>query len=339
VIDVLVVGAGPAGLATALHAAAAGLQTTVLDSHEGPIDKACGEGLMPGALRRLRELGVQVSGQPIRGISYRRAQYRAEAEFRLGPGAGVRRTELHSALRARAIELGVPICKAKVGPISQDGSSVTAAGMRARYLVAADGLHSPIRRQLRLDRPAPGQLRRWGLRQHFDVEPWSDFVEVHWARDSELYVTPVSPSRVGIAILSSRRQSFREALADFAEVAQRLPASGVNTIRGAGPLRQASKSRVAGRVLLIGDAAGYVDALTGEGIAVSLACAQPLVKALLANRPADYERDWRSASRRYRVLTESLLWARQRRMLNTALVPASQRAPWLFAAIVNQLAR
>jgi hypothetical protein len=63
------------------------------------------------------------------------------------------------------------------------------------------------------------------------------------------------------------------------------------------------------------------------------------VKALLANRPADYERDWRSASRRYRVLTESLLWARQRRMLNTALVPASQRAPWLFAAIVNQLAR
>jgi flavin-dependent dehydrogenase len=95
---------------------------------------------------------------------------------------------------------------------------------------------------------------------------------------------------------------------------------------------------VAGRVLLVGDAAGYVDALTGEGIAVSVASARVLVGCLLRNRPQDYERAWRQVSRSYRVLTGSLLRVRGHRLLGPAVVPAAARWPWAFGKVVDQLA-
>jgi flavin-dependent dehydrogenase len=92
-------------------------------------------------------------------------------------------------------------------------------------------------------------------------------------------------------------------------------------------------------VLLVGDAAGYVDALTGEGIAVSLACARSLVDCVVAGRPADYETRWRRDSRRYRALTSSLLWASGRQALRQAIVPGAQRLPRVFSGAVAQLAR
>ena len=84
-------------------------------------------------------------------------------------------------------------------------------------------------------------------------------------------------------------------------------AAPLTPVRGAGPLRQRCRRVVAGRVLLVGDAAGYVDALTGEGIAISLAAAdESWPTALVADRPLDYEAAWRRASRRYRLLTHTL---------------------------------
>ena len=109
-------------------------------------------------------------------------------------------------------------------------------------------------------------------------------------------------------------------------------------MRGAGPLRQRTSGQVAGRVLLVGDAAGYVDALTGEGIAVAVAGARALVDCLARDRPQDYERAWRRASRTYRVLTGSLLWARRQPLLGPAVVPAAARLPWVFGRAVDQLA-
>jgi flavin-dependent dehydrogenase len=144
---------------------------------------------------------------------------------------------------------------------------------------------------------------------------------------------------VGVAVLSGDRRPFDEQLAGFPSLAERLAGAPGGSVRGAGPLRRQTSSRVAGRVLLVGDAAGYVDALTGEGIAVSLACARALVECLADDRPRDYERRWLAQSRRYRAITSSLLWASGRPTLRRALVPAAQRLPWVFSAAVGQLAR
>ena len=242
-----------------------------------------------------------------------------------------------------ARQAGVRIVDERVDPPTLDAQSLRVGSRRARYVVAADGLHSPIRRRLGLDVPASG-AHRWGLRRHYRVAPWTDLVEVHWPgpgtdERSEAYVTPIGDDLVGVAVLSERAGSFDDHLAAFPMLRDRLGPARFGSTLGAGPLRQRSRSRVDGRVLLVGDAAGYVDALTGEGIAVGLACAQALIECVQAGRPADYERQWRRASRRYRALTSGLLWSRRQPQVARAIVPAAARYPRLFRAAVDQLAR
>lgn len=337
-IDVLVAGGGPAGLAAAIHAARAGLEAVVVEPRGGPVDKACGEGVMPGGVAALRALGVEVTGRELRGIRYVDGVTRAEAPFR-GPGPGglgIRRTTLHSALHRRALGLGVRMVRGKVGEVRQDAGSVTAAGITARWLIAADGLHSPVRRGLGLElsgRP----YGRYGLRRHYRVEPWTDFVEVHWSRHGEAYVTPVGDDLVGVAVLSRVRRGFDGHLADFPALAAKLGGPAATDVRGAGPLRQRVRRRVAGRVLLVGDAAGYLDALTGEGIALGLATAGAAVRALTAGRPAEYERSWTLLTRRHRLLTGALLAVSRRPRTARLIVPAAARMPYAFAATVRAL--
>jgi flavin-dependent dehydrogenase len=425
-IDVLVVGGGPVGLATAIRCALAGLSVTVAEPRAAPVDKACGEGVMPAAVRRLAALGVTPDGYPLRGIRYLDAGHRADAPFRHGDGLGVRRTVLHAALGARAAALGIPVIPARVTTFERHGGHVTAAGVEARYLVAADGLHSTIRRLL--EREAPSVHRngalgsrspvpRYGLRRHFRVAPWTELVEVHWTPEAEAYVTPVSADVVGIGLLFGRplgaagrdadgplgggpgwaapagagtggdgtrdqaggcgtretagrggtrvetdSDSEREAAgsentrvaaggdgagADFAARLSAFPAlrqrlggaPPASEVRGAGPMRQNVRRRVYGRVLLVGDASGYVDALTGEGIGVGLAQAEALAACLAVGRPADYERAWHRASGPAWRFTAGLLWSRNQSLLGPRIVPAAQHLPWLFTALVNHAAQ
>lgn len=337
-VDLLIAGGGPAGLATALHAVAAGMSVLVREPREGVVDKACGEGVMPAGLAHLESLGVHPQGQVIRGIRYCAPGRRAQTAFRGPPGRGVRRTELHRALRRAALSAGVPIEQRRVRSVQQHHSGVLVDGTAAGYLVVADGLHSPLRRSLGLDHPAPGPAR-YGLRQHVRLAPWTDHVEVHWAEASEAYVTPVAQDEVGIAILTSRRVPYAAQLAAFDELRAVLGnAAPASPVRGAGPLHQRARGRVAGRVLLVGDAGGYIDAITGEGISLALAQAEAAVTAILADRPGDYERTWHRIVRRHRILTRSLL-VTGRSPARGLLVPAAQRLPWLFSAAVNEVGR
>ncbi|MGA5098804.1 NAD(P)/FAD-dependent oxidoreductase [Streptomyces lavendulocolor] len=338
-IDLLVAGGGPAGLATAIRAALNGMEAVVVEPRPGPVDKACGEGIMPGGVLSLAALGAAPAGHPLRGIRYVDGPHRAEAPFRDGAGLGVRRTELSAALARRAAELGVRVVEGRVGGVCQGADAVTAAGLRARWLVAADGLHSPVRRDLGLELP-DRRPRRYGLRRHYRTAPWSDHVEVHWSGtgSGEAYVTPVADDLVGVALLSTVRCPYDVHLDRFPELAARLAAgAATSAVRGAGPLRQRVRARVAGRVLLVGDAAGYVDALTGEGVSLALASAEAAVRCLRAGRPGAYEREWRRLSRRHRLLTEALVRVGCRRGTARLVVPAAARLPSLFGAAVHAL--
>ena len=288
--DVLVAGAGPVGLACAIEAAQRGLSVAVVDPRTGPIDKACGEGLMPGAVaalrpaRRAARAGCRSAGSPT-------STPKALPGMPFGPGrgsaCGVRRCS--AALSARAAELGVGRVEARVDEV--ESGRRLGPGRRPDRRVAA-GL-----RRAALDRPAaararpaapagrPSPVRAAPARRA--SRPWSDYVEVHW-----------SPLRRGLRH-AGRRRTWSGSPCSSAPARRttscsprcRRCATGcagaawVTPVRGAGPLRQRGPRRVAGRVLLVGDAAGYVDALTGEGIRTGLACARAAVRRSLPAIP------------------------------------------------------
>jgi flavin-dependent dehydrogenase len=336
--DLVVAGGGPVGLAAALHAARAGLDVSVREPRQGPVDKACGEGLMPGALAELEALSVDPTGHRLDGIRYLDGSgTQAEATFRFGPGRGVRRTTLHAALSEPLAVAGVDVDARPVRSVRDEGDHLLVDGEATRYLVAADGLHSPVRRLLGLEVAAGGR-RRFGLRRHVEQAPWAPYVEVHWAAGAEAYVTPVAGDLIGVAVLTDAGTGFEEALEGFPVLRERLTGPR-SKVMGAGPLRQRARRRVAGRVLLVGDAAGYVDALTGEGIAIGLAQARAAVACVVADTPARYEEQARRIGRQHELMTHALLMATARPPVRRRLVATAARAPWLFSAAVNQLAR
>ncbi len=343
---VLVAGGGPVGLFAALVVVRSGFSVSVVEPRATPIDKACGEGLMPGGLAQLRSVGVDPAGRDFRGIRYLTADggTSAEADFRAGPGRGVRRTVLQEALHGAAVESGVQVVPDRVVEVRNDDGGVSVRlgsgeWLAGEYLLAADGLHSPVRRLAGVASHSPGPAR-FGLRQHFDVEPWTDVVEVHWSDRSEAYVTPVADGVVGVAVLGAGQgRDLTEELSAFPELAARLARGrALDRPRGAGPLRQVVSGRVRGRTLLVGDAAGYVDALTGEGLSVGFASARAAAHSIVAGRPQDYEAEWRRASRRYRWITRSVLEVATRGPTRRAVVPLASAWPWAFGRAVDALA-
>jgi flavin-dependent dehydrogenase len=332
--EVLVAGGGPVGLASAIEARMAGLDVTVVEPRDGPIDKACGEGLMPGALPE-----VDPDGMPFHGIAYLDGRRRVEHRFDGGPGRGVRRTVLHAALRERAVAAGVRFHEGRVDAVHQRAGFVEAVGLRAAWLLGADGLHSAVAREVGLALPPPRARRRFGQRRHYALPPWSEFVEVLWTPAGEFYVTPIGDRVVGVALLARRGEHFDDALATAPGLAERLRGvEAASELRGAGPLRQRTRARVAGRVLLVGDASGYIDALTGEGLRIGFAQARAAVAAITTDRPDEYEAAWERETRDFRRLTGALVRLASSPLRGT-VVPTASRLPGVFAGAVERLAR
>jgi menaquinone-9 beta-reductase len=356
--DVAVVGGGPAGLAAAAFASRAGLSTVLFERNAGPPDKACGEGLMPAGVRVLESLGATSHLTPADWHAFVGIRYLQEdgscAEGRLpaGGGRGVRRTALASALARCAAQSGVELrWDCSVDGFSRSDEIITVrtgpAEVRARVLVAADGLLSRMRRMAGLERPAP-RLQRFGLRQHFQVKPWSDWVEVHLREGIEAFVTPAGESRVGVAFLWEKSAqpgpvSVAALLQRFPALAARLAGASMDSRpRGAGPLAQSTRSRTADGVVLVGDAGGYVDAITGEGLSLALRCAQALGATLPAalghgaTREAlrPYERFHAREFRRYALVCRAMLALARRPPIRRRVVRFLGHHPRLFDRLI-----
>lgn len=142
---------------------------------------------------------------------------------------------------------------------------------------------------------------------------------------------------VVVALVALER--LPDLLGEFPLLVARIGERARSRTRGAGPLRQRSQRRVAGRVLLVGDAAGYVDALTGEGIALGLAQARAAVAVVADEQPRRYEVGWRRLGRRHDLLTKGLVLATSVPPVRRWVVRTAAGLPAVFGAAVDQLAR
>jgi flavin-dependent dehydrogenase len=310
--DVFVVGGGPAGLAAALAARRNGFEVVVADRARPPIDKACGEGLMPDAVAALRSLGVELRaarGFPFRGIRFVDNDLEAEGLFPHHPGFGIRRTVLHQALAEAAENAGVVTCW-QAGVDGLDACAVDVGGqtVRCRWIIGADGVHSKVRQWAGLY-PVWNTMRRIGLRQHFRVRLWSDLVEVFWHEHCQAYVTPVGPEEVSVALVAKEKATrITDIPALFPRLARHLArAEPLRSERGAISISTKLAAVTRGRIALVGDASGSLDAVTGEGLGLAFRQAISLGAALAAGNLATYETSHRRIARMPRLMQRLLL--------------------------------
>ncbi len=355
--DLVVVGGGPAGLAVAIVAAEQGLSVVVVERRDFPSDKACGEGVLPPGVKALERLGI--ADRFDRSTSYRFAGIRfiqedgsAAQAFMPSTGIGIRRTVLVEALAHRAQELGAVLrhrCSVVGFKATLNEAAVyTSAGeIFARLVVAADGLHSSLRKASGLE-GAPESRRRFALRQHYKIRPWTDFVEVYVDDKGEAVVTPVSDESVGINFVWEDGEIEQPKIAILASrfpalLARLGNAPAISTVRGAGPMARAAKRRNGDRVVLVGDAAGFVDSISGDGLSIAFNSALILGRHLpeILQRGATreslqaYEREARRAYRGYWFVTSGLLMIARHPRARRTIINSLMRYPGAFNALMS----
>jgi flavin-dependent dehydrogenase len=337
--DVFVVGGGPAGLAAAIAACGKGLRVTVADWFRPPIEKPCGEGLMPDSLAALRQLGITIGSEhsfPFGGIRFLTRATSVSATFPSGCGLGMRRPALHQLLADRAAEVGVRfLWGTRVSRISHEGAVVNGELLRSRWIIGADGQNSQVRRWAALD-AFHSYKRRFGFRRHYRVTPWSDCVEIYWGSGFQFYVTPVSPREICMVLISrDRHLRIDRALEGFPELRERLHgAVSASAERGAVSLSCRLKRVVRERVALIGDASGSVDAVTGEGMCLAFQQALKLADALAAGDLRSYAAEHRRLMRRPYFMGDAMLLLDRFPGLQDRAMRALSSKPAIFAALL-----
>lgn len=337
--EVIVVGAGPAGIVAAIAARRRGLQATVLDARKPPIDKPCGEGILPQGVTALRALGISFSAEsvfPFRGIQFADEERSARADFVGATGLSVRRVKLHQLLVNHAIEEGVEFrWGACVTQFDKDSVTTAQERFSYRWLIGADGQNSQVRKWAGLD-PRVVRRKRFGFCSHFQVKPWSDAAEVHWARGCQIFITPMTGQEVGVAVLS-RDPGLRlaGALPRFPALAEKL--------RGATPTTRefgdTTSLRILpaitrGRVALVGDASGTVDAVTGHGLSLAFQQAIPLAEAMKRDDLAHYQQAHQKIAAVPITMTRLMLLMGGSDWIRRRTIHLFQETPGLFSRLL-----
>jgi flavin-dependent dehydrogenase len=341
--DVFVVGGGPAGLAAAIAARSRGLSVLVVDGAVPPIDKSCGEGLMPDGVEALQNLGITIpehEAYVFRGIRFVDNGAVAESAFPRGTAYGIRRTHLHRVMSDHAAACGVHMLwRAAVTGIHPEGAMVAGNLVRARWVVGADGTSSRVRKWANLDRQelAVGRSKlRFAFRRHYRISPWTDFMELHWGEQCQVYVTPVSREEVCLALISSDpKLRLAEALRQFPELLARLEgAEFASSERGAITVTRRVRRVYRDRSVLIGDASGGVDAITGEGLSLSFRQAALLGECLASGDLMHYQRGHRTLSRRPTLMARLMLSMADHHHLRKRTMEVFQTSPLSFAGML-----
>ncbi len=339
--DVFVIGGGPAGLAAAIAARQRGMSVTVADGAEPPIDKACGEGLMPESLKSLSELGLEIpsdSGYRLRGVCFLHKETQVAAEFADRPGLGIRRTILHQWLIAKAEDCGVRLLwQTPVSGIKRNGVQLRFQFVSARWIVGADGSSSRVRRWSGLD-SSVRQRQRYATRRHYQLRPWSGHVEIYWGNRAQAYVTPIADEEVCIVVMAETPEAADFDL--FVKDCPRLAAQVVNAElvgreRGAVTLMHSLRAVYSGNVALLGDASGGVDAITGEGLRLAFRQAIALAEAMDKDDLRTYARLHRELARKPMLIGDLLLTLGRNNTLCGQAIGILARRPQLFARLLE----
>ena len=293
---------------------------------------------MPEALEALDELGVELgTSMPVVGVRFIECGHAAEARFLNQTGAGVRRTTLHAILLEHARDAGVELFFGRpVRGLAPSGILAGDEEVQCRWIVGADGSQSAMRRAAGLELPTPCP-QRFGMRRHFRIEPWTDFVEAYWAHGVQAFVTPVAADEIDVAMLSSdSRLRYSDALRLFPDLVTRLEgAAATSNVRGAVTASRRLDRVATSSLALLGDASGSVDSVTGLGLCMSFQQAIVLGEALAREDLSLYEVEHHRLAKRARVMESVMLAMDQRDTLRRRAIRTLAAEPAHFSNLLG----